>query len=305
MVEIIGVRFRNLGRVYYFGPSNITFKKGEYVIVETARGVDYGMVVIENKEMNEEDLQQPLRDIIRKATDEDAVEHQNNLEKAKEAFKVCLEKIKKHELDMKLVECEYTFDRKKLLFYFTSDDRIDFRALVKDLAYIYKTRIEMRQIGTRDVTKLIGGIGVCGRQTCCSSCLEDFMPVSISMVKNQHLVLNPSKISGLCGRLMCCLHYEDEAYKELNKNLPGTGDIVTTADGLKGEVASTNVLKQLVKVVVELDNEEKEIREYKAADLRIKLRKQKKNKKDDEESMDDLKELEKLSGEDKDDHHIE
>jgi len=237
---------------------------------------------------------QPLKPVLRLATEEDERVQQENAAKEKEAFRICVEKIAKHNLEMKLIDCEYTFDNNKLLYYFTADGRVDFRELVKDLASVFKTRIELRQIGVRDETKILGGIGVCGRPLCCHTYLSDFIPVSIKMAKEQNLSLNPTKISGVCGRLMCCLKNEEEAYEELNSHLPGVGEFVTTADGLKGEVKSTSVLKQLVKVVVTLENDEKEIREYKVADLKFKQKRKNDYVKVDEE----LRELEQLERED-------
>ena len=268
MIKVIGVRFRKAGKVYYFDPLDFDIKQGSNVIVETARGVEYGFVVLAPKEVEDDKVIQPLKPVIRPATPEDDEIERANKEKEKEAFQICLEKIRKHELEMKLIDCEYTFDNNKVLFYFTADGRIDFRELVKDLAAVFKTRIELRQIGVRDETKILGGIGICGRPLCCHSYLADFAPVSIKMAKEQNLSLNPTKISGVCGRLMCCLKNEQETYEELNSHLPNVGDYVTTPDGLKGEVHSLSVLRQLVKVVVNLENDEKEIREYKAGELR-------------------------------------
>ena len=259
-------------------------------MVETARGVEFGSVVTGPKEVKDEEIMQPLKSVIRVATEEDKRNEQKNREKEKEAFDVCLEKIRKHELDMKLINAEYTFDGNKVLFYFTADGRIDFRELVKDLAAVFRTRIELRQIGVRDETKIRGGIGICGRPLCCHTYLSDFAPVSIKMAKEQNLSLNPTKISGVCGRLMCCLTNEEETYEELNSRLPAIGDTVTTVEGLKGEVQSVSVLRQLVKVVVNLDDEEKEIREYKAKELRFKPRR----KKDMKLSKEEMKQLAKL-----------
>ncbi len=273
MTRIIGVRFRYAGKIYYFSPGKYDLNKGDHVIVETARGVEYGTVVIGIRDVEDDTVVQPLKSVIRIATAADDEAAAKNKEKEKEAMKICLEKIKKHNLEMKLIEAEYTFDNNKLLFYFTADGRIDFRELVKDLAAVFKTRIELRQIGVRDETKIMGGIGVCGRSLCCNSYLADFIPVSIKMAKEQNLSLNPTKISGVCGRLMCCLKNEEETYEELNSHLPVIGDNVTTNDGLKGEVSSVSVLRQLVKVIVKLDNDEKEIREYKVADLKFKPKK--------------------------------
>lgn len=291
MVKVIGVRFRRAGKIYYFDPLDFEIKQGDNVIVETARGIEYGAVVLGPREVDEATIIQPLKSVIRPASVEDDEMERENKVKEREAFQICLEKIHKHSLDMKLIDCEYTFDNNKVLFYFTADGRIDFRELVKDLAAVFKTRIELRQIGVRDETKILGGIGVCGRALCCHSYLTDFVPVSIKMAKEQNLSLNPTKISGVCGRLMCCLKNEEEAYEELNSKLPNVGDFVTTKDGLKGEVQSTSVLKQLVKVIVTLENDEKEVREYKAADLSFRpKRRREKSSTDDAE----LKALEML-----------
>ena len=295
MTRVIGVRFRTAGKVYFFSPGEFEIKKNDNVIVETARGVEFGRVVSDIMDVEDEKIVQPLKTIIRLA-DEDDIERENaNREKGRDAFKVCLEKIKKHGLEMKLINAEYTFDNNKLLFYFTADGRVDFRELVKDLAGVFKTRIELRQIGVRDETKIIGGYGICGRQLCCHSYLSEFVPVSIRMAKEQNLSLNPTKISGVCGRLMCCLKNEEETYKYLNKKLPHTGDIVTTPDGTTGEVESVNVLRQLVKVLVEV-GDEKELHEYPVEQLKFKQRKNKGKQKDrgDEAEERELKELEML-----------
>ena len=260
MVKVIGVRFRNAGKIYYFDPKEYTIEKGDHVIVETARGIEYGYVVLDCREVEDDKITQPLKPVLRVATPEDDDKAEKNKEKEREAKKICFEKIKKHNLEMKLIDAEYTFDNNKVLFYFTADGRIDFRELVKDLAAVFKTRIELRQIGVRDETKIIGGIGICGRELCCHTYLSEFVPVSIKMAKEQNLSLNPTKISGVCGRLMCCLKNEEETYEYLNNRLPGIGDYVTTDDGMKGEVQSVNVLRQLVKVLVEI-NDEKELRE--------------------------------------------
>ncbi len=275
MVNVIGVRFRRAGKVYFFDPAGFNMKQGDNVIVETARGIEYGSVVLGPRDVEDDKIIQPLKPVIRQATEEDDAIEKRNKEKEKEAFQICLEKIKKHGLEMKLIDSEYTFDNNKVLFYFTADGRIDFRELVKDLASVFKTRIELRQIGVRDETKIVGGIGICGRPLCCHTHLSEFAPVSIKMAKEQNLSLNPTKISGVCGRLMCCLKNEEEAYEELNSKLPGVGDFVTTKDNLRGEVQSVSVLKQLVKVIVTLENDEKEVREYKVEDLRFKQRKRK------------------------------
>ncbi len=295
MITVIGVRFRRAGKVYFFDPADFDIKQGDNVIVETARGVEYGNVVLGKRDVEDSQVVQPLKAVMRIATQEDdEIEHRNK-EKEKEAFKICLEKISKHQLEMKLIDCEYTFDNNKVLFYFTADGRIDFRELVKDLASVFKTRIELRQIGVRDETKILGGIGICGRPLCCHTHLSEFAPVSIKMAKEQNLSLNPTKISGVCGRLMCCLKNEEEAYEELNSRLPNVGDYVTTSDNLRGEVTSVSVLKQLVKVIVVLENDEKEIREYKVDDLRFKPKKRKEKVQLDEE-LRALELLEKKEG---------
>ena len=299
MVKVIGVRFRNAGKVYYFAPGKLKICQGDHVVVETARGVEYGYVVLGVKEVEEDKIIQPLKPVMRVATPEDDEKAMKNREKEKEAYRICLEKIRKHELDMKLIDAEYTFDNNKVLFYFTADGRIDFRELVKDLAAVFKTRIELRQIGVRDETKILGGIGICGRPLCCHSYLADFVPVSIKMAKEQNLSLNPTKISGVCGRLMCCLKNEQETYEELNSRLPNVGDFVTTPDGLKGEVNSLSVLRQLVKVVVNLENDEKEIREYKASELRFKPRKKKEKSTVADEELKALEALERKEGKSK------
>ena len=290
MTKVIGVRFRTAGKIYYFDPGKFEVRQGDHVIVETARGVEFGTVVSAVREVEDDKVVQPLKPVLRVASPRDEEQEQNNKRKEKEAFKICLEKIRKHKLEMKLIDAEYTFDNNKVLFYFTADGRIDFRELVKDLASVFKTRIELRQIGVRDETKIVGGMGICGRVLCCHAHLSEFVPVSIKMAKEQNLSLNPTKISGVCGRLMCCLKHEEETYEELNRKLPGIGDYVTTDDGLKGEVSSVNVLRQLVKVLVTVDDE-KEIREYRAEQLRFKRRH---GKRDRVEVDDELKALEKL-----------
>ncbi len=290
MVKVISVRFRTAGKIYFFDPGELEIQKGQNVIVETARGVEYGLVVSGIREIEEDKVIQPLKPVIRIATPEDDKQEATNIAKKDEAINICLEKIKKHNLDMKLVDAEYTFDNNKVLFYFTADGRIDFRELVKDLASIFKTRIELRQIGVRDEIKIMGGIGICGRVLCCHSYLSEFVPVSIKMAKEQNLSLNPTKISGVCGRLMCCLKNEEEIYGELNKKLPNPGDFVTTDDGLRGDVHSVNVLRQLVKVIVDV-NDEKEIKEYHVDQLHFR-RKSRKAKED--LTPEELKELEML-----------
>lgn len=246
---VVGVRFKKAGKIYYFDPENTEFYYGQYVIVETARGMEFGTVVIPNRDISEEDIILPLKPITRKATDEDIEKNRQNKEKEKEAFEVCVEKIKEHNLEMRLIATELTFDNNKLIFYFTADGRIDFRELVKDLAAVFRTRIELRQIGVRDEAKYVNGIGICGRPLCCATFLGDFHPVSIKMAKDQGLSLNPTKISGVCGRLMCCLKYEQNAYEDLLKNLPKDGDIIDTPEG-QGEVLSVNVLKQVIKAAI-------------------------------------------------------
>ncbi len=274
MVKIVGVRFRNAGKVYYFDPKNYRIKSGDHVIVETARGVEYGTVVGGVRNVAEETIVQPLKAVIRVATAEDDARAQRNRVKEKDALKICQEKIAKHGLEMKLIDAEYTFDNNKVLFYFTADGRIDFRELVKDLAAVFKMRIELRQIGVRDETKILGGIGICGRVLCCNSYLSEFAPVSIKMAKEQNLSLNPTKISGVCGRLMCCLKNEEDTYEYLNSRLPGIGDSVTTLDGQKGEVQSVNVLRQKVKVLIDVDDE-KELQEFDVKELKFKPKRRK------------------------------
>ena len=286
MTKIVGVRFRNTGKIYYFDPVQYQIGSGDHVIVETARGVEMGTVVLAPRTVEDETVVQPLKPVIRVASEADERIAKRNQEKEKEAFQICLDKIAKHKLNMKLVEAEYTFDNNKLLFYFTADGRIDFRELVKDLAAVFRTRIELRQIGVRDETKILGGVGICGRGLCCHTYLTEFIPGSIKMAKEQNISLNPAKISGVCGRLMCCLKNEQETYEYLNSRLPGVGDTVTTPEGLKAAVQSVNVLRQLVKVIVEIDDE-KEAREYKVKDLKFRARR----RKDVKLSAAELKEL--------------
>ena len=289
MKEIIGVRFRPNGKIYYFDPQNFA--------VETARGVEYGKVVLGRREVEEGKITASLKPIIRIATEDDTRRYEDNKKKSKRAFGICLEKIAKHKLDMKLIEAEYTFDNNKVLFYFTADRRIDFRELVKDLASVFKTRIELRQIGVRDETKMVGGIGICGRELCCNKHLSEFVPVSIKMAKEQNLSLNPSKISGVCGRLMCCLKNEQDTYEELNSHLPNVGDSVTTPDKLVGEVSSVNVLRQRVKVLITHDNDEKELKEYPVEELRFKRKRRfDKVRIDDDKELKALEELERKEG---------
>lgn len=296
MTKIVGIRFRTAGKIYYFDPVDFELDMAMHVIVETARGIEMGTVLIPPKEVDDDKVVSPLKPVIRVATDEDEKTVERNKEKEKEAFAICKEKIIKHGLEMKLVDAEYTFDGNKLLFYFTADGRIDFRQLVKDLASIFKTRIELRQIGVRDETKILGGIGICGRCLCCHTYLSEFAPVSIRMAKEQNLSLNQTKISGVCGRLMCCLKNEQETYEELNRRLPGIGDTVTTPDGIQGNVQSVNVLRQLVKVVVEI-GDEKEIQEFPVGEL--KFRSRKKKVKVSEQELKELKDLEDKKGDSK------
>lgn len=299
MKTIIGVRFRKAGKIYYFEPNGLEVEVGQHVIVETSRGVEYGTVVLSPREVSDEAITSPLKPVIRLATPEDDAVEVANKEKEKEAMTICREKIAKHELEMRLLDCEYTFDGNKVLFYFTADGRVDFRELVKDLAAVFRIRIELRQIGVRDETKIVGGIGICGRALCCHTYLADFAPVSIRMAKEQNLSLNPTKISGVCGRLMCCLKNEEEAYEELNSRLPNIGDRVTTNDGLQGEVSAVSVLKQMVKVIVTLEDDVKESRDYKVSDLQFKPRKKKEHVAMDAE----LRELERL--EKKEGNHLD
>lgn len=294
MVRVIGVRFRTAGKVYFFDPLQFEIKRGDNVIVETARGIEFGTAVSTIREVSEEDVVQPLKPVLRIASQRDKEQEAENRKKERDAFRVCQEKIRKHELDMKLIDVEYTFDNNKVLFYFTADGRIDFRELVKDLAGVFKTRIELRQIGVRDETKILGGIGICGRPLCCHSYLSDFVPVSIKMAKEQNLSLNPTKISGVCGRLMCCLKNEEDTYEELNRRLPNIGDYVTTEDGQKGEVQSVNVLRQLVKVLIE-SGDSKELREFEVDRLRFRKHHGKKDRQN--LSVEEQQELDRLEKE--------
>lgn len=254
MIEVIGVRFKKAGKIYYFGPNGIEIKKGQNVIVETARGIEFGECVIGIRKISEEDIVAPLKSVLRLATEEDINKHKENKAKETEAFEICLKKIEEHNLVMKLIDVEYTFDNNKVIFYFTAEGRVDFRELVKDLATIFKTRIELRQIGVRDEAKMIGGLGPCGRPLCCSTFLGDFASVSIKMAKEQSLSLNPTKISGICGRLMCCLKYEQDGYECINKKMPRLGEIVKTEIG-KATVISTYTIQELVKVIYEIEDE--------------------------------------------------
>ena len=300
MIEVIGVRFRKNGKIYFFSPSELPIEIGQNVIVETSRGVEYGKVVLGKREIKSEKIISTLKPVIRIATPEDDEINEENKRKSKDAFRICLEKIAKHGLEMKLIDCEYTFDNNKVLFYFTADGRIDFRELVKDLASVFKTRIELRQIGVRDETKILGGIVICGRSLCCHTHLSEFVPVSIKMAKEQNLSLNPAKISGVCGRLMCCLKNEQETYEYLNKKLPNIGDLVKTVDGYKGEVQRVNVLRQKVKIIIEDEHGEKDVREYKISDLKFKPKRKKKvNNQTNNEELKQLEALERREGKSK------
>lgn len=289
MVNVVGVRFRTAGKIYYFDPCEFDFKKSDMVIVETARGIECGEIVVANHEVKDEDVVAPLKNVIRKADEEDLKHAQENREKEKEAFSICLEKIKKHELDMKLIDVEYTFDNNKVLFYFTADGRVDFRELVKDLASIFRTRIELRQIGVRDEAKMMGAIGACGRPLCCSTYLAEFHPVSIKMAKEQNLSLNPTKISGTCGRLMCCLKYEQDTYEYLLKKSPKVDAVVQTPNG-QGTVVQVNLLKEKIKV--KLDSEQgTDINEYSVNEVRV-VKDADKSTDSDDKVLEELKELE-------------
>jgi cell fate regulator YaaT (PSP1 superfamily) len=291
MANVIGVRFRSAGKVYYFDPVDIELKLGERVIVETARGVECGEVVITAKEVDDNEVVAPLKKVMRKATGEDLVQVEENRKKSEEAFKICLEKIQKHNLEMKLIDVEYTFDNNKILFYFTADGRVDFRELVKDLAAVFRTRIELRQIGVRDEAKMIGGLGVCGRTLCCCTHLTEFHPVSIKMAKEQSLSLNPSKISGTCGRLMCCLKYEQEAYEDLLKRIPKVGALVQTPAGT-GNVVYVSLLEEKVKVKLD-ENNDLDLKEYHVSDIKIiKDAEKAPEPESEEEDIELLKELE-------------
>ena len=282
-----------------FDPQNFEVEAGSFVIVETARGVEYGKVVLGRREVEEGKITASLKPIIRIATEDDTRRYEDNKKKSKRAFGICLEKIAKHKLDMKLIEAEYTFDNNKVLFYFTADRRIDFRELVKDLASVFKTRIELRQIGVRDETKMVGGIGICGRELCCNKHLSEFVPVSIKMAKEQNLSLNPTKISGVCGRLMCCLKHEQDTYEYLNEKLPNVGDFVRTIDGNKGEVMSVNVLRQKVKIVVTDKDDNKEVMEYPVAELKFKPKRRKNSERLSAEEYKALEALEDKGGKSK------
>ncbi len=255
MIKVVGVRFKKAGKIYYFNPMDLKITKDSYVVVETARGIEFGKCVIGIKEIKETEIVSPLKSVLRVATEEDLKRHTNNKDRQEEAFNICIKKIEEHKLNMKLIDVEYTFDNNKVLFYFTADGRVDFRELVKDLATIFKTRIELRQIGVRDEAKMIGGLGPCGRSMCCSTFLGDFTSVSIKMAKEQNLSLNPTKISGICGRLMCCLNYEQSTYEDIRKRMPKVGSIVKTIEGT-GDVIANNTVKETVKVKLKRGEEE-------------------------------------------------
>jgi cell fate regulator YaaT (PSP1 superfamily) len=291
MAKVIGVRFRNTGKTYFFDPRDVAVEKDDHVIVETAKGIEYGLVVNGIQDVDDSKVVQPLRPVLRKATERDDEQVEGNHRKEKDAFRICQDKIREHGLEMKLTEAEYAFDNSKILFYFTADGRIDFRDLVKDLAAVFHTRIELRQIGVRDEARAIGGYGSCGRPLCCTTYLNDFVPVSIKMAKEQNLSLNPTKISGVCGRLMCCLNNEEETYEELNKIMPALGDIVEGDDGLQGEVQSMNILRQTVRVMVEVGND-REMHEYKAENLTMIRRKKGRKAQQDAEAAAALAALE-------------
>lgn len=294
--DVVGVRFKKMGKMYYFDPNGLDPKAEEHVIVETARGMEFGTVSMGVTAVNDNDVVKPLKKVVRIADEEDIRRHEENEAKKGDAMRICQEKIAKHHLEMKLIDVEYTFDDNKVLFYFTADGRIDFRELVKDLAAVFRTRIELRQIGVRDETKILGGYGICGRELCCHTYLSDFIPVSIKMAKEQNLSLNPTKISGVCGRLMCCLKNEQETYEYLNDRLPNVGDRVKTFDGFRGEVSSVSVLRQKVKVIVETDEGDKEIREYKIDELKFKPKKRRNSDKVNDKELKALEALEKKDG---------
>ncbi|MBE7030639.1 MAG: stage 0 sporulation protein [Ruminococcaceae bacterium] len=288
MVDVVGVRFKKMGKVYYFDPGDLSPERDDNVIVETSRGVEFGTIVMPRKAVDDSAVVQPLKKVIRPATERDCEKVEQNREKEKEAFRVCQEKIREHGLEMKLVDVEYTFDHNKILFYFTADGRVDFRELVRDLAGVFKTRIELRQIGVRDEAKMLGGLGVCGRPLCCNSYLSEFQPVSIKMAKEQSLSLNPTKISGTCGRLMCCLKNEQDAYEALLKETPNVGSLVKTPEG-KGNVTKVNLLKGIVTVAIDV-NGEKAASDFKTSEIEILKRATKRDPNPQE--MEELKKLE-------------
>lgn len=290
MVKVVGVRFKTAGKIYYFDPGEFIIDLNQHVIVETARGIEFGLVVVPNREINESEIVAPLKKVIRVATEEDINHAAENDRKEKEAYAICQQKINDHKLDMKLIDVEYTFDNNKVLFYFTADGRVDFRELVKDLAAVFKTRIELRQIGVRDESKMMGGIGICGRVLCCKSFLGEFQPVSIKMAKEQSLSLNPTKISGTCGRLMCCLKYEQEAYEDLLRRVPKVGAIVETPEG-QGTIVEVNLLKEILKVKLDLGNEA-DLRIYNYKDGEVKVIKDAVSSYDADIDLEILKQLE-------------
>lgn len=292
MVKVVGVRFKKAGKIYYFAPDDLDIKTGDSVIVETIRGIEYGNAVLGIKEVPEEEIVAPLKKVIRIATSDDVKKYNENIAKEGEAFRICQEKINDHRLGMKLIDVEYTFDNNKVIFYFTADGRVDFRELVKDLAGVFKTRIELRQIGVRDEAKMISGIGPCGKELCCATFLGDFEPVSIKMAKEQSLSLNPAKISGICGRLMCCLKYEQDIYEEVGARLPQIGALVETPEG-KGEVIDSSVLYESVKVKMDCpDNNTKTIKEFSMHDVKVIIPGKRKDEKIDERALQDLEQLE-------------
>ena len=297
MANIIGVRFKKAGKIYFFDPDGKQVEKGEHVIVETAMGMEYGEVAIANRQLPQEKIVAPLKKIVRVATKQDAKQNDENKKQEKEAFKVCEKKIKEHGLDMKLMDVEFKFDKSKILFFFTADGRIDFRDLVRDLASVYKTRIELRQVGVRDEVRRLGGNGVCGRELCCCSFLGNFETVSIKMAKEQNVSLNPSKISGNCGRLMCCLQYEQNVYEDKLKKLPKVGAIVKTADG-KGEVCGLETLKEIIKVKFK-DGDETFFRRYNANDVKIIRNIEKEQEDISKEDLEELKKMEELDRKEK------
>jgi len=291
MIKVVGIRFKPVGKTYYFNPEDIALAVGDGVIVETSRGVEFGEVALVDKEVDETSFSMPIKSILRKATEEDIAQMEENRIRTKEAYDICLEKIKANGLEMHLIDVEYTFDRSKILFYFTADGRVDFRQLVKDLASVFRTRIELRQIGVRDEAKLLGGLGICGRPLCCSQFLGDFEPVSIKMAKEQSLSLNPTKISGTCGRLMCCLKYEQEAYESLIRQTPNVGALVDTPMG-RGTVVNTHLLRGVVSVKMNAENDAV-VNEFKVDDIVIIKNTSRAHKQADEEHV-DLKTLQEL-----------
>lgn len=292
MVNVIGVKFRDGGKVYFFNPGDFELKTNDYVIVETARGMEFGIVSGEKKQVQDNDIIKPLKPVVRIADEKDIARYEENMKKRDSTMEICQEKIEKHNLDMKLVDVEYTFDNNKIIFYFTADGRIDFRELVKDLAAVFKMRIELRQIGVRDEAKMLGGIGNCGRGICCHEWMNDFHPVSIKMAKTQNLSLNPSKISGVCGRLMCCLKYENDVYSELKKGMPNTGEQIKTDEGL-ALVIETNILEGKVKyrLIEEGDDSSTDISERLSSQVYVvekgEFRRLGKNKRGKHEKRDD------------------